>query len=275
MDILKKRKAVIVSIITFLEVLVSVYNCINSYSEEKGIVLAIIIGVLFAACECFQFYSIVEIAERPVIGVIMLAISQVFTFVYEVVTGATANEALNDMGVIGFIVIIAMLIHMIITNKIVNDKKNNNNDKIGKRFKNIIFYKRNLLKIKWYTRVIIYSLMITTVMSLANSEIVTTLNDSTTFRLYAALVLAVPTFLVFGILTTSYMAYEMMIFKIMLEIYTIYLLSTVNSMDYIQIVYIVIELIVITYSYAVVFRNEQLEKENNKEAKKVSHKKSK
>jgi hypothetical protein len=71
------------------------------------------------------------------------------------------------------------------------------------------------------------------------------------------------------------MAYEMMIFKIMLEIYTIYLLSTVNSMDYIQIVYIVIELIVITYSYAVVFRNEQLEKENNKEAKKVSHKKSK
>jgi hypothetical protein len=46
-------------------------------------------------------------------------------------------------------------------------------------------------------------------------------------------------------------------------------------MDYIQIVYIVIELIVITYSYAVVFRNEQLEKENNKEAKKVSHKKSK
>jgi hypothetical protein len=272
MDILKRHKAVVLSIITFLEVVLSIYNYGKLYVEEKGIVIAMLTGILFAACECFQFYSIVEIAERPVFGVIMLVFSQIFTFAYEIITGATTTEAMNDMGITGLIIVIAMLIHMIITNKNVNEKTKNK-EKVGKRFKNIIYYKRNLINVSWYTRVIVYSLAITTVMSLANSEVVTTLNNTSTFRLYAALVLAVPTFMVFGILTTSYFAYEMMLFKILLECYTIYLLSTVvKGVDIVQIGYIIVEVIVITYSYMIAVSNKKIEKENEKNKSKV-HKK--
>lgn len=256
---IKNSKAVIIGVIAFLDMFINIFN--NTGTAENGIGLAIICGVLLAICDMLTLFSIIEIADKPVLGMILLTLSQVTTLVYELVDGATLSEALTDMGVMGVVVVIALIYHAVTAyKKVKNDNKN-----IKEKIINTVNYKRTIYNVKIYTRIIIYSLIVSVVLSLANSEILSTVNTNISFRVYSAFVLVLPAMLIIGIITTSYMAYDIFILKLFFEVYTIYLLASVGNFDFIQIIYIIVEVLAIMYAYFITFKNKA---EDNDEKKK-------
>lgn len=247
---IKNKKALIIGVITFLDMFINIYN--NIRTAENGVALAVVCGVLLALCDMFTLFSIIEIANKPVLGMMLLTISQVTTLIYELVDGATLNEALTDMGVMGVIVIAALIFHMVTAYKKVKTDKNVS---VGKKIVDIVNYKRTIYNVKVYTRVIIYSLIISAVLSLANSNILSTVNTNISFRIYSAFVLVLPAMLIIGIITTSYIAYDIFILKLFFEVYTVYLLVSVGNFDFIQIIYIVVEVLAIMYAYFITFKD--------------------
>lgn len=247
---IKNKKALIIGVITFLDMFINIYN--NIRTAENGVALAVVCGTLLALCDMFTLFSIIEIANKPVLGMMLLTISQVTTLIYELVDGATLNEALTDMGIMGVIVIAALIFHIITAYKKVKTDKNVS---VGKKIDDIVNYKRAIYNVKVYTRVIIYSLIISAVLSLANSNILSTVNTNISFRIYSAFVLVLPAMLIIGIITTSYIAYDIFILKLFFEVYTVYLLVSVGNFDFIQIIYIVVEVLAIMYAYFITFKD--------------------
>jgi hypothetical protein len=261
----KNSRAIVIGIISFLDVFINILNSVRT--AENGMVLAVVCGLVLALCDMLLLFSIIEIADKPVIGMIMLSVSQLFTFIYELLDGATISEAATDMGITGIIVVTALIYHLVVAYKKVKENKEFIGTWKNKIF-NIINYKRTIYNVKIYVRVIIYSLIVSAVMSLANSDMLNLMNTSASFKIYSAFVLVIPTMLILGIITTSYIAYDIFIVKIFFEIYTIYLLASVNNFDLIQITYIVIEIIAIMYAYFVTFRNSSKEVGDKNEKKK-------
>lgn len=249
---IRNSKTMVMGIIAFLEIFINVLN--NIRTAENSMWFAIVCGLVLALCDMLLLFSIIEIADKPVLGMIMLSASQISTFIYELLDGATLKEAITDMGIIGVIVVVALIYHMIVAYKKVKEHKEFI-DTWKNKILNIINYKRAIYNVKIYVRIIIYSLIISAAMSLANGDMMNVLNSSISFRIYSAFVLIIPTMLVIGITTTSYIAYDILIVKIFFEIYTIYLLVSVGSFDLIQIIYIVVEIIAITYTHFISFRN--------------------
>ena len=249
---IKNSKAIVLGIISFLDIFINILN--NVRTAENDMVLAVACGLILALCDMLLLFSIIEIADKPVMGIIMLFASQLFTFIYELLDGAIISEAVTDMGITGVIVVIALIYHMTVAYKEVKEHK----EFVGtwkNKILNIINYKRTIYNVKIYVRIIIYSLIVSAAMSLANSNMLSLLNTSTSFKIYSAFVLVIPTMLVLGIVTTSYIAYDIFIVKIFFEVYTIYLLASVGSFDLIQTIYIVVEIIAIMYAYFVAFKN--------------------
>lgn len=261
----KDNKTIVIGIIALLDIVINILN--NVRTAENGMVLAVACGLVLALCDMLLLFSIIEIADKPVLGMIMLSASQVSTFVYELLDGATINEAITDMGITGMFVFIAMVYHIGVAYRKVKEQKeciSTWKDKII----NTINYKRTIYSVKIYVRVIIYSFIVSAVMSLANNNVLNLINTSASFKIYSAFVLVIPTMLILGIITTSYIAYDIFIVKVFFEIYTIYLLASVGNFDLIQVIYIVVEIIAIMYAYFVVFRNSSKEIGDKNEKKK-------
>lgn len=249
---IKNKKVVVITIITILDMFVNILNSINTF--ECGIDLAVIKGILLALCDMLLLFSIIEVADKPVRSMILLTLSQAFTFIFELVDGATVSEAFTDMGIIGIIVLIALGYHGAEAYKKSNENAGKN-IKTKEKIVNTVNYKRAIYSIKGYTRIVIYSLIISVILSTAGSEMMELFNDNISFRLYSAIVLVIPSLLVIGIITTSTLAYDLFTIKILFEIYTLYLLFSVGGFNIVQILYIIVEVIAIVYAYFTAFSN--------------------
>lgn len=263
---IKDKKPIVMIVITLLDLFINIFN--NVRTAETGVGMAVACGIVLALCDILLLFSIIEIANKPVLGMLLLTLSQLFTFIFELLDGATVSEAFTDMGVIGIVVMVALLYHVTTSYKEVSKDKqfvSTWKDKIL----NTLHYKRTIYNVKLYTRLIIYSLIISTTFSLAGSDMMQLFNDSISFRLYSAFVLIVPTLLIIGVITTSYIAYDIFVVKILFELYTIYLLASIGRFDFIQIFYIIVEVIAIGYAYFVTFSD------NNKKVGEKHEKKKK
>lgn len=251
MDI-KNKKSIVISIIVILDMFVNIFNSVTTFEGEIG--LLVVKGILLALCDMLLMFSIIELADKPVKSMLILTFAQVFTFVFELVDGATVNEAFSDMGILGIVVLIALAYHGVYAYKEANKDKVK---QIGLKEKllNTINYKRTIYSINFYARIVVYSMIASVILSTAGSETMELFNDNISFKLYSAIVLVIPALLVVGIITTSTLAYDLFIVKILLEIYTLYLLFSVGSFDVIQILYVVVEIIAITYAHLTAFGN--------------------
>lgn len=236
-------------LIAVLDLVVNIYNSVTTYGS-------VVTGILLALCEITTLYALIDIACKPIRGLTMLVISQAFTLVYEVYDGATMSEAFSDMGIMGCIAVIALIGN--IAGYVKEYKLIKEPETVIKKYSRMLNYNRPLYSVKLTVRIIIYSLFIVAVNSLANSEILSTISNDILFRTYSSAVIVVPTFLLLGMTVTSYLAYEFFILKLFIEVYTLLSLEMINEFKPIQLLYIVVEVIAIVYAYYVSF------KENNK-----------
>lgn len=249
---IKNKKAIVIAAIAFLDFFVNIVN--NVRMSEDGIVIAVVGGVLLALCDMLLLFSIIELANKPVLSMMMLTLAQTFTMIYSLFDGDTFIDACYNMGIIGALVIAALVYHSVSAYKKLNENKESVKT-FKDKLKNTLNYKRTIYSVKIPIRIIIYSMIISSTLSLAGSEMLNVLNNSISFRIYSAFVLVIPSMLVLGIITTSYIAYDIFIAKILFEVYTLYLLASIGKFDLVQIIYIIVEVIAIVYAYFVTFRD--------------------
>lgn len=247
-----KSKSIIISIITLLEMYINILNSLNTI--EGNLFKQVIYGIILALCDIMILCSIIEINNKPIKGILIYLISQIFTVILQIMSGSKISEALIDMSLYGILLIVSLIFNIVkAKNKLITDNKYGETNR--QKIYNILNYNRNIYKVKMIYRVIIYSNIITVVLAMANSGKLNTLHDNIDFKIYSSAVLLIPIFLTISIITTSYIAYEIFVLKIFVEGYTLYLLSTINKLDIIQVIYILTQLIVIVYAYYLCYKN--------------------
>lgn len=244
---LKSNENYIILIIALLEIItnliISILNkgrvsSINQISSE------LILGVSHALL-CI---SLMKISIKPIVSILMLLASKISLFIYELLDGATLKEATEDLSLTIAIIVIGILIQILLSDKKLYKEKTK--DSVMTRLKNDILIERSLLHVNNITKLIILGIVITTIMKIANGNLMYTIGDSEYIRVYGAISLVIPIILVLSILTTSELVIYTMLFKIAAEIYTIYNLIYINEIginQYMYVIYIAIEMFITYY----------------------------
>lgn len=184
----------------------------------------------------------VLIINEPIKALLVLLLGQVFTVTLDIYTGIEVGVAIqNSLLPVAFIMVMLLIM--------VNSAKKN---KENRTLKDIIKYKRYMLKAPWWSKIIIYSTFITVVSLTSQSKMMEDLGIMQQFRVYSALSVVLPTFQLLTIISLSNMAYEVYIFKIVMDIYTMYNLYKIDKLEIASILYLVIELIILIYGLSLI-----------------------
>ena len=212
--------------------------------------------------------SYIYLLDTPIVSLALLLLNQGLNIVYSLLDkDISLTDAINDNLFSVLVIIWFILVHINI-----NIGKLDKN--LGKRDKLIkaLGMQRKVLKVKWWAKLVIYSTLVTIVMILSRGETLSTLSNDG-LRVYGALALAMPTIVMLSILTTSEIAYEILGFKIILEIYTIYNLYIVDSINIKDIGYWLLEVVVFIWiMFKLKIANEKgtKDKEDIKNTKSIS-----
>ena len=255
-------------VLVLIALAVTVTNYIELCSLRTPTSGEIIKVLLLSISDIGILYSLIFIGYRPIVGSLMILVAQFSTFIYELrVPDTTITDVINDMGITGVLIIIAFLINLMSSAKYVDNNKDLNKLSFIKRLKSVICYKRHLLSVKWYIRVIVYSLSVTFCINVSRSNIIKTLATDSITRVYGTLAVVLPMLMLLAIMSTSYIAYEVYAFKIIVDVYTIIILHNANLKIGTKLAFVIIEFLVLTYSYIELFKAEKSEKDTEKEAK--------
>lgn len=119
--------------------------------------------------------------------------------------------------------------------------------KIKDKSTNLLKYKRNIVKIPIWLRIVVYATLTNLVFGMANNENLVLLNNSRMFRIYSVIAIMMPTITMIARLTTSVLAYEMLAFQIIAEIFTLANLLLMNKANKMEEVWVILEIAVLVY----------------------------
>ena len=134
-------------------------------------------GVMLGIVDTFTFSAYILISRTPVLAEAVLLFAQIITFVYDMFAGATFKEAIEDTGFSIMITFVAFLIAL----KLAKVDTTKEKGLIG-NIKNRLLYDRKIHNIKWYYKIVIYSIIVTVIMSISNSSSLNTYISGTAWR---------------------------------------------------------------------------------------------
>jgi hypothetical protein len=230
-----------------------ILNFVYGYSKYSTIYSGVMLGMI----DVLTFSTYLLIARTPVLSNIILLIASSLTFVYDLISGATVREAADDMGVSILFCVIAIIIVSLFNKKnIVNtfDISDTKKDKLCK----YILFDRKIHNIRWYYKIMMYSIMIVFIMTLSNSTMLNTYISGTDWRVYAALTVAFPFIKLISLLSTTTIAYEIYGLFILAQAFTVYMQAQTDKLDVVSLLFVIEQIIVLCYS---VYRCNELNKE--------------
>lgn len=238
----KIKPIFIISILVVISKIVYVFidNNISNDASTNEYMSLILNIVLLSIVNICTLYSYIVLLKTPIKAILFIIGAQIVTLIHELLAGVTVEMALFDLGLTFIISIIMICIHWnSISKKIANEISHS---KLQKRIVKIINYERKPIKINIFTRIIIYSLMISTVMIMTNnSSAMNTVASNTRTRLFASVATLLPLFTIFALLSTSRLAYEIYIVQIIMEILTIIYMYKLNIISYSSILALLAE----------------------------------
>ena len=233
------KKDILIGLISFTILLI---NGLISEFNANDILTSILSGVIISMVDLTLLMSYVTLVNKPIIALMLLLASKLFSVTYDLVTNNLSSES---FGLIGFTVILGLMVHVIIIIKNNKDKFNNLN--FINKFKTLINFERKPIKIKIWAKIIIYSTLITVIMQVSRSEIINSIFTYNKFNIYGAIAIVLPLIQVLGILTTSNITYELFLIQIIIETFTLYILYTVDSFDILHLVFVILKVIIYLY----------------------------
>jgi hypothetical protein len=229
------------ALVLFLICLIlNLINLISSISTFSNSWIAVMNGITLAMINFFTFVSYLGLEDRPVVTVLSIVLAQLSSFVNGLLNGYTVTATITNLGVVSILSIIALIVNIkVVSNKLKDIE--NKKDKV----KATVMFNRRTLRVKWYYKLIIWCIIVTSVMSLANSDMLSTLGNDIGIKVYGSLAVLIPTFLIIGILTTSDIAYDIINVYTLLELYTIYSLIMIGELTVITALYMILEVIIV------------------------------
>ena len=200
-------------------------------------------GVMLGIVDTFTFSAYILISRTPVLAEAVLLFAQIITFVYDMFAGATFKEAIEDTGFSIMITFVAFLIAL----KLAKVDTTKEKGLIG-NIKNRILYDRKIHNIKWYYKIVIYSIIVTVIMNISNSSSLNTYISGTAWRAFAALTVVFQFIRVLSLISTTTFAYEIFGLYIVAEVFTVYMQYRVNNNVLVSVLFIIEEFVVLVYS---------------------------
>lgn len=203
-----RTKAIVVSVLTIIEIVINIINLVQK-TGSYGI-STILMGIILGIGDALTFTALITMINKPVLSILILLFAQIPSFIYAAIIAGGILGALQDMSMSLLIITVALVVHFIIANK--NNKKTEEwkDKKITKKIVANINYDRSILKVPVWSKIIVYSLLVTVIMTYANSKTLTSMYSSILLRVLISTSAIVPMFLIISIVTTSHLAYEIL-----------------------------------------------------------------
>ena len=235
-----KKNDIIILLLTMITSIV--INIIYSYNNlnEAG-ELGIIIGI----ADTFLYGTYLLLAETPILAMCSLVIYELINMLYTVLIGGDSlmNNIYDSLFLI-LLTIASLLINCCILKK---KTKENNENKL--KIIDYLNYNRKVYKVKWYYKIIIYSTIVILIMNISNSEFLTTYLSGTTFRVYAAVAIAIPYITFLGLISTTTLAYELFGIAILARIFTLFIMKENGGYGIVlESTYIILQLVILVIS---------------------------
>ena len=253
------NNAVIITLLAYLIVSVIDIGQALFRDNDGGIISATKVTII-VLIQLITLLKYILLLDKPILSLLALMGGQILSTIYSMIDLNSIKEGINNNILSLLVITLFILIHMNISlNKV--DKKSG----FKQKFIDAINISRRPLKVKWWAKLIIYSTLITVVMTISRSDILTSLSNDNGVRLYGAVALVIPTIIILSILTTSELAYELLWIKLIIEIYTIYKLYLIDSIVIKDLVYWLVQLGVLIWITKRLVDNKEDKKEEVKE----------
>lgn len=195
-----------------------------------------IFDTVYGVIWCTTIYSYITCLSHPVLSMVSLASSQIFTIVTQLAGGISLEESFNSVAGLLLINIVALGIY------IYQAKKNG-----AKGIKNLIFFEREPIKLKLWVQIVIWSLMISSVAHIAKTQIYEVMNSEIKYAVMASVSITITTFLMLSAITASALIIEVFGVYIVFEIYTLSHLVFIQDNNLFEIATVLIDIAIIIY----------------------------
>jgi len=208
-------------------------NLLNkAFYSTNGLETKIAIsGILFGLASAATYSAFILVIDRPFIGLAILIINYISTILAYWITG-DAKEALEE-NTIYICIIIAVLLFNIVR-RVANKKK-----------ANIFKENRLCINISLPLKLILYSSMLSVVFIIEKNEMFN--NFTGIYKFIGAVVICLPVFFTFGIVTTTNIAFDLFIVKIAIEIITFAMSIPYSKFNFIMMLEIIVEILIVCY----------------------------
>ena len=202
-----------------------VLSCVFNFNTN-------IVNMLFnVLLDCTMLYAFILLGKKPVATVSLMVLRQIILIGYDMSRGVSFSVSLGSYWIELALCMIALIVFVNIINV--------DGDKIKERVKNLINYNRDCIKIPLWAHLCIVCITIVTINFLSKSDILSTINKDVSLRVLAAMIILMPTFELISILTTTNVAYTMIIFHHLAKIYTainLYVIDKLTFQDGLKII---------------------------------------
>lgn len=191
----------------------------------------------------FSLYAYILLLDKPITALLSLLLAQIIAFIRDIIIGGSGN-AINNLGSQWLIIVISIIIHIIIVNKQIKCES------LKEKINSIINYERKPIKVYAWIRVIIYSMMVTTVMGFSRSEGIANAVSTPEMRIVGSVIVLLPTFIILAFITTSMIAYDIFVIEIIMEITVCIMLFIIGELTVPEILKLITEISILV----IVFR---------------------
>lgn len=233
MNIKNKEKTVLLLLVSFT---VLIINVINGVNKDLGLITMLLNTVL----DTTLLFAYIELPKHPIRTISMVLVRQIAALGQDVAIGITLKEALEIDGGLLLVIIIVLAVRNY-TTKIESEG-------IKERIIKLWNYERQPLKMKWWVHIIVYSMLITLLVTVANNNYMQLFNSEFTVRFYGALALIFPVVELIAMITTSNISYEIIIIYKIIQTITIVQLIDYKGLNLATALIYLIQLAVVVYS---------------------------
>lgn len=205
------------------------------YNTEVTQAITLISWLFLSLSNALVYVAFIVVGEKPNMSALIMIASSIITVIIDIIIEKNATIAFENNGMILMVAILALFVRYIIAKR--KDKK--------LEFKKFLVSGK-LLKLNISTKIILISMMFSTVFILQRSESFEIFNNEL-LKFYGALTVAIPIYYLLSIIVSVDIVIAVYIAKVLMEILSVSISMRSHNFNIVAIIEIVIEVLIAVY----------------------------
>lgn len=230
-------KKVQLAILVSITLIFTITGILNKalYNTEATQAITLISWLFLSLSNALVYVAFMIVGEKPNMSALVMIVSSVITVIVDIIIEKNVTIAFENNGMILIVAILALFVRYMIAKS--KDKK--------LEFKNFLASGK-LLKLNISTKIILVSMMLSTVFILQRSESFEIFNNEL-LKFYGALTVAIPIYYLLSIIVSVDIVIAIYIAKVLMEILSVSISMRSHNFNIIAIIEIVIEIAIAIY----------------------------